>query len=122
MPILASLPTTTCTLPASGAVVQLSMSYGDKVAINRAVFGSAAISDDGKTSFTGEVAVDLSRAVCEMALKAWDFTDEQGAPVPVSWDAIGRLDPKDGDAIEKASMALYNATVDAPKGGKSRTS
>jgi len=120
MPVLAPIPTTTISLPISGATVQLSVSYGEKNAITLPLMDDG-VADDGKVAVTGEkLTAFQERSVA--AIKAWDLTADDGAPIEISWANVQRLHPTDGDALFAAITALVNPAVDAPKGDSTPTS
>lgn len=120
MPVLSAPSITEITLPVSGAKVSLSITYGEAAVVQAALFDGNT--DPEKPNLSGERLVAFQRRSCDATIKSWDFTDEQGAPIPVSWEAIQKLDPKDGTELTTAAMGLVSPRIDAPKGGKSRTS
>lgn len=118
MPVLSKLPTQAVTLPVSGAEAQVSLSYGDKLAISAAYTG-----EDGSDKMTGSKLMAFQPKVVESGLKSWNLTNEDGSPVPATWESVNTLlDPADGETIVEAILKLLQPKVSSPKGGSTRTS
>jgi hypothetical protein len=120
MPVLSAPSVTEITLPVSGAKVSLSITYGEAASVQAVLFEGN--DDPENIKLSGERLTSFQRRACEATIKSWDFTEEEGAAIPVSWDAIQRLHPEDGTALTSACVSLVSPKIDAPKGGKSRTS
>lgn len=101
--------TTTITLPDSGAHVQLSATYGDKLAVTMALVGTDAVGSTS-VSISGDKLVAYQQTAIARVVKSWDFEE------PVSWESVQQLSSADGEALFAAVTKLLNPTIDAPKG------
>lgn len=96
---LPSISTIEITLPESGAKCNIGFTYGDRVNIRNSLMRSVkyTIGEDGKTKSATEISgEDMLRGnelLMTTAIKSWEFE------VPVTWENIQALTPKDGEFL-----------------------
>lgn len=110
------------TLPKSGAECQIGITFGDKLAIQEATLAGfkLTLDENGKAQttneFDGSVLQKKTRILLENGLKAWDFTDENGKPLPVNWENIALIESADADfLVKEISKILEGITEDDKK-------
>lgn len=101
MPVLSRGKIETVTLPASGAVLEIS---------TRITAGVAT-----KATSLGDDEVGGFLAILAELIRSWDFTDDEGQPVPVTEDALALLDIADFTFLAELVGAAVQNQVDSGK-------
>lgn len=116
MPILKNSTFKEITLPVSGAKVKVGLSYGDSLAITRAMTSGMKLGGGREAEIDGSVLAEQTTVMLTRGIKEWDFTDEEGNVLPISMENIEMLDSEDGKAIDEALRELLGYNVKNEEG------
>ena len=97
----------------SGGIVKVGLTYGDQLEIQQVLMKDLSMTMvDGKssstTSISGELLLEETRAMMTRGIKEWDFTEEDGTPLPITWDNIQLLDKEDAEMISTELLKINN--------------
>jgi len=89
--------------PDLGITCKIALTYGDKLAMQEALFSGVKvdIDDNGKKTNQGidpSVMIKRTKVVLKSGIKEWDLT-ENGSPLPITEENILRLSEADGDFL-----------------------
>jgi len=117
----------TVTLPISGGVVKIGLSYGDKLYLQGMLMSAQKMVttekvNDGKKEKESKTEVDTSvlgeeaKHILERGIKEWDFTEDDGRISPITFDNISKLPPADGTLLkDELGKLIYTEKEDETK-------
>lgn len=102
------------TLPVSGVVCDVLLTWGDKMKLNALWTKDVKMEvgveegDKQKKMEVNASTIEVQRLLSlELCVKGWDATDESGQPIPCTVDNMEELlDSEDGDYLDKYITAL----------------
>ena len=125
MPELPKVKLTEITLPVSGAVCKIGITYGDKIETQKVLMKGMKLSvKTGKVDY-GDVdnsfLSEQTKVMMLRGLKEWDMTSN-GEIAEINWENISILDPKDGAFLrdEIGKIALEEVDSEEKKGQRWR--
>lgn len=104
------------TLPVSGAVCRLGFTWGEKNSLQKKLYTGMSYDLTNPQESVKQVdALALHEQGLEsilVGLKEWDFTEENGEPLPITLENIGLLCPEDGDFLGEKITAILHPKKD----------